>query len=151
MNEKIIKDAFKLIFHIFGIFFILLIIFLLGLRNYNDSGTIRQLEDNTRELRKENSGFKLGFDIISRESRERGKINTELRNTVGKLEKDKRRYTDDLDRIYRELESTNRELDRIRRETEARSQEAIRESEEIRREIDNFGKIIESIEKGKND
>jgi len=118
-----------------------------GKNLYSDSDTIRQLEENTRELRKENSGLKLGFDIISRESRKRREINTELRKTINGIEKDKRRYTEDIERVSGELERTNRKLDRLRKEAETRSQEAIAAGGEIRREIEELGKIIESIEK----
>ena len=118
-----------------------------GKNLYSDSDTIRQLEENTRELRKENNGFKLGFGIISRESRKRGEDNRELRKTVTEIEEDKRRYTNDLDSVNKELERTNKELDRLRREAEDRNREAIAASGELGEDIEQLGKIIESIEK----
>lgn len=150
-NEKLVKNAFKLICHILGIFFILLIIFLLGFRNYNDSRTIQQIKGITTELRKENYQLTNGFNFINRESEKREAINRELQKTVNQLEKDKKQYSEDLDRTYQELERTNQELDRIGREREERSREAITDSEEIRREIDSLGEIIEQIGKRNND
>ena len=123
----------------------------LGADLFNTGKRITEIEGVTKELRKQNRGFKLGFDIISRESQKREKVNRELRSAIEQLEKDKGRYTGDLDSIYTELNIAKRELDRIRREAEARSREAIEAGEDIGREIEILGEIITEIEKGKID
>jgi len=143
MNEKIspwviISIILFFLFTGTGVFF--------GKILYDNSDTIKQLKELNTEIGKEVRGFKFGFKIISKESRRRGEINTELRKTVDDIETDKRRYQENLDSVYNQLTDTTKELDRLRREAEERSKQAVEAGEGIRREIERIDEIITAIE-----
>jgi len=108
---------------------------------------IKQLERTIEESQRRIVFFEYGINEIIKESKNRNRYISELRETNRKLAEFKSKYGNEIERILDELRKTNTELDGITKERQEAIRELIDRSSRIQKALENCERQLAEVEK----